>query len=178
MEISDPQSEKYGQHMSAKEVGDLFRPSDESIDAVREWLHSSGIDNERHDISAGRGWLKFDASVDELESLLATEYHLFHHLPTKEDHIGCNEYHIPQHIQEHIDFITPTVTFSKLKSGKKVKRGTTEGKSPASLKPHFTPAGASEIPLKGNSDVAGAAPGSEIPCYTAVTPDCLRRKSA
>lgn len=164
MEISDPSSEKYGQHMSAKEVGDLFRPSDKSIDAVREWLHDSGIDNERHDVSAGRGWLKFDASVDELESLLATEYHIFHHLPTKEDHIGCNEYHVPQHIQEHIDFITPTVSFSKVKRGEKVKRAISKSLSPAALNPHFAPAAGTA--LKADTD---------IPCYVASTPDCIRR---
>jgi tripeptidyl-peptidase I len=162
MEISDPRSKKYGQYMSAQEVGDLFRPSGESIDKVREWLHNSGIDNERHDISAGRGWLKFEASVDELESLLATQYHIFHHRPTQEDHIGCSEYHVPQHIQEHIDFITPTVSFAKVKRGDKIKKSLSKGLSPAALNPHVTPA--------GNSFKADA----EVPCYVAVTPSCLR----
>jgi tripeptidyl-peptidase-1 len=163
MEISDPRSEKYGQYMTAEEVGNMFRPSGQSVDKVRGWLHGAGIENERHDVSAGRGWLKFDASVDELEALLATEYHIFHHMPTQEDHIGCGEYHLPQHIQEHIDFITPTVSFSKVKSGKKVKRSL-KSLSPAALNPHVTPAG-------GNALLSD----SEVPCYLAVTPDCIRR---
>ena len=164
LEISDPRSEKYGQYMSAQEVGDLFRPSGASIDAVRDWLHNSGIDNERHEISAGRGWLKFEASVDELESLLATQYHIFHHMPTQEDHIGCSEYHVPQHIQEHIDFITPTVSFAKVKGRDKMKKSISKSLSPAALNPHVTPAGSNVF----ISD-------SEVPCYAAVTPDCIRR---
>ena len=106
MEISDPKLEKYGQYMSAKEVGDMFRPSNKSVEKVQDWLQGSGIDSKRYKISPGRGWLKFEASINELESLLATEYHIFQHITTQEYHIGCNEYHLPQHIQEHIDFIT------------------------------------------------------------------------
>jgi tripeptidyl-peptidase I len=55
MELSDPMSDKYGQHMTAKEVGDFFRPATESIKSVRDWLHSSGIDTERDQVSPGRG---------------------------------------------------------------------------------------------------------------------------
>jgi tripeptidyl-peptidase I len=164
MEVSDPRSEKYGQYLSAKEVGDLFRPSSASVSAVREWLHGAGIYSDRHEVSPGRGWVKFDASVGELESLLATEYHIYHHTPTQEDHIGCNEYHLPQHIQEHVDFITPTVSFARVDGGDKLKKRLQKSLSPASLQPLVTFAGANEF----NTDI-------EIPCYTAVTPDCIRR---
>jgi tripeptidyl-peptidase-1 len=171
MEISDPSSEKYGQYLSAQEVGDLFRPSSESIDAVREWLHNSGIESDRHSVSPGRGWLKFDATVEELESLLFTEYHIYEHSDTMEQHIGCNEYHVPRHIQKHIDLITPTVTFAKLKGGEKMKkRSKLASLSRARLDPHVTPAetGGRQMSVSGNS-------GSEVPCYLAVTPDCIRR---
>lgn len=162
MEISDPRSEKYGQHMSAKEVGDLFRASETSISVVQEWLHSSGINKERHNISAAQGWFKFDATVDELESLLATEYHVFHHIPTQEDHIGCNQYHVPLHIQEHIDFITPTVSFSPLVKRKdKAKRAVSKNIDSPFLNTHST--------------AASVASGDGIPCYGAATPDCIRR---
>ncbi|PSS25469.1 hypothetical protein M430DRAFT_56216 [Amorphotheca resinae ATCC 22711] len=171
MEISDPNSEKYGQYLSAQEVGDLFRPSSESIDAVREWLHNSGIESDRHSVSPGRGWLKFDATVEELESLLFTEYHIYEHSDTMEQHIGCNEYHVPRHIQKHIDLITPTVTFAKLKGGEKMKkRSKLASLSRARLDPHVTPAetGGRQMSVSGNS-------GSEVPCYLAVTPDCIRQ---
>lgn len=162
MEISDPESEKYGQHLTAPEIVELFRPSKESVDIVREWLHNAGIDLERHIISPGQGFLKFDASVEELESLLATEYHIFEHGSTKEDHIGCTQYHLPEHIQEHVEFITPAVSFSKLK--KKNTRAVSNSRAAGSLPPIVKPAG----PVALSEDIS-------LPCYTVVTPDCLQR---
>jgi tripeptidyl-peptidase I len=158
MELSDPMSGKYGQHMTAKEVGDLFRPSSESIESVRDWLHSSGIDTERHQLSPGRGWLKFDATVEELESLLSTEYHVYEHSDTEDLHIGCDEYHVPLSIQRHLDFVSPTVSTIKIQSGPaKQKRGSTKA-SPASFPPHVRPAGINMSP----DALAGS--GSTIPC--------------
>jgi tripeptidyl-peptidase-1 len=170
MEISDPTSDKYGQHMSAKEVGDLFRPSSESIESVRDWLHSSGIEIDRHYVSPGRGWLKFDATIEELESLLHTKYHVYEHAKTKEVHIGCDDYHIPHKVHPHIDFISPTVSTIKIetRAAKKQKRDTIKSFSPASFPPHVQPAG---ITMGPNTDAE-----TEIPCYTAVTPDCLRSR--
>jgi tripeptidyl-peptidase-1 len=167
MEISDPNSDKYGQHMSAKEVGELFRPSSESIELVRQWVHSSGIDIERHQVSPGRGWLKFDATIKELESLLSTEYHIYHHIGTKEDHIGCDDYHVPRVIHPHIDFISPTVSTIQIKSQdtKHKRRSVTKSFSPAALPPYVKPA---DISMGPKADI-------EIPCYTAVTPDCIRQ---
>jgi tripeptidyl-peptidase I len=160
MKLSDPMSDKYGQHMSAKEVGDLFRPSSESIESVRDWLHSSGINIDRHQLSPGRGWLKFDATVEELESLLSTEYHVYEHSDTEDLHIGCEEYHVPLSIQRHLDFVSPTVSTIKIKSGAaKQKRGEkTTKSSPASFPPHVRPAGINMSP----DTLAGG--GSTIPC--------------
>jgi tripeptidyl-peptidase-1 len=164
MEISDPNSDKYGQHLSAKEVGDLFRPSSEDVDSIRSWLHSSGIDMTRHQLSSGRGWIKFEASIAELESLLSTEYFLYHHLETKDEHIGCDEYHVPKSVHPHIDFISPTVSTVKVRSqAGKEKRNS---HSAASLKPKIRPANfilGSELRAE-----------TEIPCHTAVTPACIR----
>jgi len=172
MEISDPSSEKYGQHMSANEVGDFFRPSKETIDTVRDWLHSSGIDTGRHEISPGRGWLKFDASIDELESLLSTEYHIYEHAGTGEQHIGCDDYHVPHTVHPHIDFITPSVSTLMIDSqaARKARRAIMKSFSPASFPPHVQPAA-------GISTNPNAFAKTAIPCHTAVTPDCLRSKS-
>ncbi|KAE8445545.1 hypothetical protein EG329_013309 [Mollisiaceae sp. DMI_Dod_QoI] len=169
MELSDPMSDKYGQHMSAKEVGDFFRPSSESIGSVRDWLHSSGIDTGRHQVSPGQGYLKFDATIEELESLLSTEYHVYEHSETEALHIGCDEYHVPLGVHPHVDFISPTVSTLQIKRGAaKQKRGPTKS-SPASFPPHVKPANISVDPS------TFAADGSTTPCYTAVTPDCLRK---
>ncbi|KAG0651975.1 Sedolisin-A [Hyphodiscus hymeniophilus] len=161
MEISDPTSDRFGQHMSAKEVGELFRPSSESIESVRDWLNSSGIDTDRHQVSAGQGWLKFEATILELESLLYTKYHVYQHAETMEEHIGCEDYHVPHAVHPHIDFITPSVSTIKVRSGAAKRK-----RANVSSTPHIK---AADISVAPNAD-----DGTEIPCHTAVTPDCIR----
>jgi tripeptidyl-peptidase I len=162
MQLSDPTSDKYGQHMSAKEVGDFFRPSSESIESVRDWLHSSGIDSDRHEVSPGKGWLKFEATIEELESLLSTEYHVYEHSETEALHIGCDDYHVPLGIQKHLDFISPTVSTIKIKRGiEKQKRGSLKS-SPASFPPLVRPANLNMSPAEL------AASGSTIPCCKSI----------
>lgn len=166
MEISDPRSEKYGQHMSAKEVASLFRPKGESVQKVQEWLHNSGIHSTRHRISTSGSWLRFNVSVDELESLLAAEYHIFQHSATEEDHIGCDEYHLPQHIREHVDFVFPSVSFAKVKEtrGEKLEKKWSSVVRESTISPYIQPAPKLMTP----NDL-------ELPCWSAVTPDCIRR---
>ncbi|KAL9112021.1 MAG: hypothetical protein Q9227_003641 [Pyrenula ochraceoflavens] len=126
MEVSHPTSEKFGQHWTAKQVAETFAPSHDTIDAVTVWLVNSGVPAERISQSQSLGWLHFDSTVEEAERLLKTEYHLYrHHTGTPQ--IACDEYSVPDHIQPHIDFITPTVHFdAKVKSPveeeRKIKR--------------------------------------------------------
>ena len=172
MDVSDPFSAKYGHHMSSKEVGDLFRPSSESIGSVRDWLHASGIDTERHELSPGRGWLKFEATVEELESLLATEYHVYEHPETEALHLGCDEYHLPNGVHPHIDFITPTVSTIQVKRGAsaKDKRAAPTLKTSPARFPPITKA------ANGKINAAALAKGSTgVPCCKfplSVLPDC------
>jgi tripeptidyl-peptidase I len=94
IEISNTKSKNYGKYLSAKEVGDIFGPSNKSTSYIREWLHSSSIDLDRQ--SARHSWLKFNATIQELETLLLTEYHVYQHHETREEHIRCNEHHVPR----------------------------------------------------------------------------------
>lgn len=43
MERADPNSPKYGKHMTAREVIDLFAPSRDSVEKVRDWLVDEGV---------------------------------------------------------------------------------------------------------------------------------------
>lgn len=110
MDVSHPESPNFGKHWSHEEIANKFAPSPDSVDAVKSWLAESGIAPERISRSQSLGWLKFDATVAEAESLLKTEYHLYKH-STGKPHVACSSYHIPKHVTRHIDFITPTVHF-------------------------------------------------------------------
>ena len=69
MDVADPASPNYGKHWTAQRVLEHFAPSRETINAVTDWLISSGVSRERLRLSNSRGWLEFNASVAEAESL-------------------------------------------------------------------------------------------------------------
>jgi tripeptidyl-peptidase-1 len=56
--------------------------------------------------------MTFNASAEEAERLLQTEYHLYEH-ESGHHHIACQEYSLPSHLTEHIDIVIPTVHFDK-----------------------------------------------------------------
>ena len=68
MEVSHPESSKFGQHWNAKKVAETFAPSKETVDTVRDWLESSGISRDRVAQSQSLGWLHFHATVDEVST--------------------------------------------------------------------------------------------------------------
>ena len=51
----------------------------------------------------------FHASAGEMESLLHTEYHEYQDAQTGGIMPACEQYHVPGHLQPHIDYITPGI---------------------------------------------------------------------
>lgn len=182
MDVSHPQSSKYGQHWSAKEIAETFAPSPKSTLAVTEWLHSYGISPERISRSQSLGWLYFDATVDEVEKLLKTKFHMYKHSGGNR-HIACTEYHVPEHISPFLDFITPTVHFETQVMQRAVSTTTV---------PKVGPHAAVGLPVENNAAMDMGSPDSgslpkkgadvdikKIPeelaeCDDFITPSCLR----
>ena len=188
MEVSHPKSPKYGQHWSAKQVAETFVPSQESFDAVTVWLKSSGIDSERISKSQSMGWLTFDATVAEAENLLKTEFFLHKHI-TGKPHVACDDYSVPEYVQPHVDFITPTVHFdTKVPQSRHVekrdmpleRRATptvaaagVPVQSKAAVKKITNPNGG-YLPKKGpNINIKGIIAELQN-CNQFIVPDCLR----
>ncbi len=69
----------------------MFAPEQGTVDAVKEWLIEFGIGPGRLTHSDNRGWIAFDATVDEVDRLLAAEYHVFEHVSGHRTH-GCDRY--------------------------------------------------------------------------------------
>ena len=115
-EVSHPDSEKYGQHWSAADVANAFKPTDKTVDAVKSWLASAGISADRVKQSQSLAWIEFQATVDEAEGLLNAKYHVYEH-ESGQPHVACEEYSLPASVKEHVDFVYPTVHFdAKLKA--------------------------------------------------------------
>lgn len=69
-EVSDPFHERYGQHLSKEEVEALVAPHQESIETVKDWLASYGI--EHIEYSPAKDWVKIRVTVKEAEEMLNT----------------------------------------------------------------------------------------------------------
>ncbi|KAJ4470134.1 peptidase S8/S53 domain-containing protein [Lentinula aciculospora] len=150
-ETSDPFHERYGKHLSKEQVDDLMRPTDETLQEVKEWLNWHGVEDEAFTSTSDRH-ITVTIPVSLAETLLDTEYHVYAHTNTDEKIVRTLEYSLPRHLHDHINIVSPTTYF-----------GTTRSmKATSHLEPdHPT--------LSLGSDVT--PPSS---CRTTITPTCLK----
>ncbi|KAH9221158.1 Pro-kumamolisin, activation domain-containing protein [Leptodontidium sp. 2 PMI_412] len=167
MDIAHPDSPKYGKHWTAEEVIQKFAPEQKTVDAVTEWLTGFGIHSKRITHSDNRGWLAFDATTEEAEGLLHTKYHIYEH--ETEGHMipACESYHLPQNIQQHIDYITPGIKlFAPQKLSRSLSSRNFSGISSPSIKIDLTTSTHSGFPP--------TAAGELSTCHRWITPACIR----
>ena len=115
MDVSDPTSPNYGKHWTSDQVNEVFQPSNDTVQAVKQWLEESGISSSKISQSPNKIWLNFGATVEEAERLLYTKYDVFEHKMKGDLTVACDEYHLPKHVREHVDFITPGIHVGHLK---------------------------------------------------------------
>jgi tripeptidyl-peptidase-1 len=110
LEVSDPDHERYGQHLTAAEIADIVRPEDASVKQVHEWLAAHGIED--IDYSPAKDWISIIVPIEKAEELLQTKYFKYEHL--NGDSISrAPEWSLPIHLHEHIDVVQPTTSFFK-----------------------------------------------------------------
>ncbi|KAE8419834.1 peptidase S8/S53 domain-containing protein [Aspergillus pseudocaelatus] len=165
MEVSTPGSHRYGDHLTVDDVHDLFAPSQESIDSVRSWLESAGIAPDRISQSTNKQWLQFDAGADEVEQLLKTEFYRYSHVGTGRSHVACREYHVPESVQSHIDYITPGIKHLEIREERPIEKRSLDKRSFGILPPILRPL---TMPLE---ELLGQLLAL---CDVAVTPACIQ----
>ncbi len=104
MDISDPASANYGKHWTPAEVHAFFAPADEALLAVKQWLFDHGIDQSDVLDYENKGWLALHVPTHKAEQLFKTSFFEHHHRTSGEVRIGCTEYHVPEHLSQHIDY--------------------------------------------------------------------------
>lgn len=110
MVVSDPEHERYGQHLTGEEVDELVAPSTETHNLVHEWLQENGIDVSNLGYSSAKDWIIVHLPIEKVESLLDTEYHNYKH---RDGSVVARTttWSLPRHLHEHIDAIQPTTSF-------------------------------------------------------------------
>lgn len=108
MEVSHPKSANYGKHLSPSEVHSMFAPTEDTELAVRQWLYENGI----RDILSyeNKGWLAVQLPARDAERLLNTTY--FAYETPRGLLLGCDQYYLPFHVSERVDFIKPGIVLS------------------------------------------------------------------
>lgn len=71
-EVSNPNHERYGAHLSKQETEALMAPHPETIDAVSEWLSSHGIEEKHLYRSSAQDWVTIHVPVALAEEMLDT----------------------------------------------------------------------------------------------------------
>ena len=74
MQVSTPDDESYGKHLSLDAVNELVKPASESVLAVQSWLAEHGFDAERDvEYSPAKDFLLLRTTVDRAEQMLQTK---------------------------------------------------------------------------------------------------------
>lgn len=159
--------------MAGTHCSKLTRYSDETVDTVKQWLAAAGIPLERVSTAQGGNWLQFDATVDEAEGLLNAKYHVYEH-SSGQPHVACDEYSLPSHLKEHIDFVTPSVHFDSKLTGGSAYNGLKKNKR--SVADSVGRPGSGSLPKLGSDH--GFGKNSIIKqlqqCDEQIVPNCLR----
>ncbi|KAJ7657918.1 peptidase S8/S53 domain-containing protein [Mycena polygramma] len=161
LKVSHPASKTYGKHWTTEEVKAYFRPSEESLGVVMDWLEEVGIERHRISLSKGENWVHVkDTNVKEVEQILNTEYRVYEHIHG-DTRLGCSSYAVPLHVQPHIEIITPTLHFDGLARSTGIRQQSARNFKPGEVSaPKRNP---SPQPELANCDVE-----TTIPCYRAL----------
>lgn len=106
--ISTPGHDQYGHFLSADDLVEFVKPSNESAYMVNEWLSSYGLSGKS--VSNAGDWLAFSVPVHQANEMLNANFTVF------EDHSGNQmvrtlSYSVPRVLADHIDLLHPTVKF-------------------------------------------------------------------
>ncbi|CAA7260134.1 unnamed protein product [Cyclocybe aegerita] len=112
-EVSDPDHERYGQHLSKEEVEELVAPHQESLDSVGEWLSTFGFKEKDVTRSPAKDWIAITVPVSLAEKMLDTTYHVWKHVGSGEVLVRTTNYRLPSNLHEHVDVVQPTTSFGR-----------------------------------------------------------------
>jgi len=113
--VSDPDSTRYGQHLSKGHVQTLASPSSDALTAVNDWLFAHGLDLNELVRSPSQDWVKVRTSVRKAEEMLNTTYHTWKNVKTEEYLVRTTSWSVPDFLEAHIDLVHPTTMFGGIR---------------------------------------------------------------
>ena len=172
--VSDPSHYRYGQYLTAAQVDDLLRPSEETFRFVEEWLQDHGIQRTHLKLSSPQGLVSLTLPIKVAESLLRTNYSVFQH---KEDNtlvIRAPEWSLPQHLHAHIDYVQPTSSFFLASNSKRADSNASGDQALGSLNQLGEPFPDDPARFLDLNSLSADLSVSQACNASAITPLCLR----
>merc|ERR1712166_1467875 len=105
--VSDPESARYGQHLSNQQVHDLIAPTPDTVRTVLEWLAAHGIIPQA--MTSNSDWLPATMPISVAEQLLGAEYYAVTHAATNTTAHRVLRYSVPQNVAASLDLVAPTL---------------------------------------------------------------------
>lgn len=113
-----------------------------------------------------------------MEDILYTDFYVYKHSQSDSAGIACDQYHIPAHVTEHVDYITPGIRLRQ-ESGKAAKlrrRSTSQNSKRGTVAYHTDLIGIPEsIKIAAHAD-DDTNPFNSSMCATYVSQVCIRSK--
>jgi len=104
LEVSDPKSPKYGEHLNDEQMRQLIGTKPESVAAVKAWLARHGITNV--EVSKHMDSMKFKATRAQVSSLLQVQWAQYENAATKQRSIRALDASIiPAEFAETIEMV-------------------------------------------------------------------------
>ncbi|KAG6899605.1 hypothetical protein C0993_008766 [Termitomyces sp. T159_Od127] len=113
-EVSDPDHERYGDHLSKEETEALVAPHQSSIDSVNEWLEYYGLKEADLVRSPAKDWVTITIPISLAEEMLDTKYNVWKHT-SGDQMVRTTSYSLPENLHEHIDVVQPTTMFGRFR---------------------------------------------------------------
>ena len=154
--VSDPDHARYGQHLSLDEISGLVKPTDETAELVREWLHEH-VAPEHVESSPAGDFLSFTVPISKIEEMLQTNYSVYQHEDGSKI-VRTHQWSLPLHLHDHITTIQPTTAFIR---------------TVPQAKTYMTVPGKLEHP-EAQASYSGKPTVDKVCDTGAVTPLCLR----
>ncbi|CDO77343.1 hypothetical protein BN946_scf184786.g3 [Trametes cinnabarina] len=114
-EVSDPDSPKYGKHLSKAEVEQFVAPKPDAVQAVTSWFQQHNISGTP--LSPASDWIGFELPVGQANGLFAANFSTFVDVRTGTEVVRTMAYALPAELQEHVDFVHPTISFADHSGG-------------------------------------------------------------
>ncbi|KAF8268764.1 subtilisin-like protein [Lactarius quietus] len=114
-EVSNPRHQKYGAHLSKKEVAELVTPHQDTFELVHSWLEHHGVPSSSISRSHGGSWLTVTGvPVSQADRLLCASYHVYKHTGTNETEtiIRTVSYALPEALHSLLETVAPTTYFA------------------------------------------------------------------